>query len=45
MTKVNSTNEPLYQKATHTSVLLENVGGVDRIKEITIAGEDVVHFL
>jgi hypothetical protein len=45
MTKVNCTNEPLNQKATHTSVLLENVGGVDRIKETTIAGEDVVHFL
>jgi hypothetical protein len=44
-TKVKCTNEPLKQKATQTSVTVENVGGVDKVTHIVIAGEDVVHVL
>jgi hypothetical protein len=44
-TKVKCTNEPLTQKVTQTSVVVENFGGVDRIIRIEIAGEDVVHVL
>ncbi len=44
-TKVKCTNEPLKQKATQTSVTVENVGGVDKVTRIEIAGEEVVHVL
>jgi hypothetical protein len=44
-TKVKCTNEPLKQKLTQTSVTVENVGGVDKVTRIEIAGEDVAHVL
>jgi hypothetical protein len=43
--KVRCTNEPLKQKATQTSVVVESVGGVDKVTRIEIAGEDVAHVL
>jgi len=44
-TKVKCTNEPLKQKVTQTSVIVENVGGVNKVTRIEIAGEDVAHVL
>lgn len=43
--KVKCSNEPLKQKATQTYVVVENVGGVDKVTRIEIAGEDVDHVL
>jgi len=41
--EVKCTNEPLKQKVAITSVTVENIGGVDRITRIEIAGENVAH--
>ena len=43
--KVKCTNQPLKQKATQTFVVVERVGGVDKVTRIEIAGEDVAHVL
>jgi hypothetical protein len=41
--EIKCTNEPLNRKVTQTSVVVENVGGVDKITRIEIAGETVAH--
>jgi hypothetical protein len=42
-TEVKCTNETLEQKVTRTSVIVEKIGGVDRITRIEVAGENVAH--
>jgi hypothetical protein len=41
--EIKCTNEVLSRKATRTSVEVENVGGIDKITRIEIAGENVAH--
>jgi hypothetical protein len=42
-TEVKCTNEILPQRVRQTSVTVENVGGVNKITRIEIAGETVAH--